>query len=276
MQAALEQPPDRLRRVGGEPAPVDVLHDHGGERLGDPLALEQPPPGQHLVEHDAERPDVGAAVDLLALGLLGAHVRRRAEDHAGDRSGRGQRRRHRRAGTGAGRVGRQRLGQSEVEHLDLAVRGELHVGRLEVAVDHAGLVRRLERGRDLQGEVQRLLAGKRAARQPLLQVLAVDELHRQERRAVRLVDAVDPGDVRVVQRREQLGLALEARQPLGVAGERLGQDLDRDVAVERRVDRLPDDPHPTLADLLGERVVQQVLSGFDLHPRIIWGQIYFS
>ena len=37
---------------------------------------------QHLVEHAAERPDVGALVDGLAARLLGAHVRGRAEHHA--------------------------------------------------------------------------------------------------------------------------------------------------------------------------------------------------
>ena len=39
-------------------------------------------PVEHLVEHAAERPDVGALVDGLAARLLGTHVRRRAEDHA--------------------------------------------------------------------------------------------------------------------------------------------------------------------------------------------------
>ena len=39
----------------------------------------------------------------------------------------------------------------------------------------------------------------------------------------------------MVQRREHLRLALEPRQPLGIARERAGQDLDRDVATEPRV-----------------------------------------
>ena len=38
--------------------------------------------GQHLVQHAAERPDVGALVDRLAARLLGAHVGRGAENHA--------------------------------------------------------------------------------------------------------------------------------------------------------------------------------------------------
>ena len=79
----------------------------------------------------------------------------------------------------------------------------------------------------------------------------------RKRVPIRVVDAVDRGDVGVVQRGQQLGLALEAGQPLGVVGERVGQDLDRHLAVERGVDRLPDHTHPALADLLDQAVVEQ-------------------
>ena len=44
------------------------------------LAGERRPAGQHLVEHAAERPDVGPLVDRLAARLLGAHVGRGAEE----------------------------------------------------------------------------------------------------------------------------------------------------------------------------------------------------
>ena len=45
----------------------------------------------------------------------------------------------------------------------------------------------------------------------------------------------DGGDVRVVERREYLGLALEPHEPIRVGGEGLGQHLERDVAIELRV-----------------------------------------
>ncbi len=48
----------------------------------------------------------------------------------------------------------------------------------------AGVVRGLERGGDLRGDRQGLADGNRPARQPLGQVLAVDELHDQRRRAL--------------------------------------------------------------------------------------------
>ena len=63
------------------------------------------------------------------------------------------------------------------------------------------------------------------------------------------LEPVDRGDVRMIQRRERLRFALEPRQALGISGERVGQDLDRDLAAERRVRRAIDLPHPAFADL---------------------------
>jgi hypothetical protein len=59
---------------------VDV-HDRGNEaRLA--LALKRLPAGQHLVEHDAEREDVGPGIDAAPFHLLGRHVANRAENHS--------------------------------------------------------------------------------------------------------------------------------------------------------------------------------------------------
>ena len=53
----------------------------------------------------------------------------------------------------------------------------------------------------------------------------------------------------MVQRGERPGLALEARQPLGIVRERLGQDLDRDIAPKFRVTRAIDLAHAARTDL---------------------------
>ena len=54
----------------------DDGREDGRRALGDEGRL----PGEELVEHDAERPDVGAAVDVLGgAHLLGRHVERRPE-----------------------------------------------------------------------------------------------------------------------------------------------------------------------------------------------------
>jgi hypothetical protein len=45
--------------------PVGLGAQHGGQRVADRLALEQPLAGEHLEEDHAEGPDVGAPVDRL-------------------------------------------------------------------------------------------------------------------------------------------------------------------------------------------------------------------
>ncbi len=47
---------------------------------------------------------------------------------------------------------------------------------------------------------------------------------------------------------EDLGLALKAGEPLGIGGEGVGQDLQRDIAIELRVARTIDLAHPTRAN----------------------------
>ena len=88
------------------------------------------------------------------------------------------------------------------------------------------------------------------------QVLALDQLHYNKALPLGLAESVDRGDVAVVERGQQLRLALEPRDALGVRGERLGQELDRDLAIELCVERLPHDTHPALAELLDDLVVR--------------------
>ena len=114
------------------------------------VARERQRAGRHLVEHDAEREQVGARVELPAARLLGRHVRHRAQ----------RRPRHRHSLAMRGLVRRRRLGpldqlrQAEVEHLGLAARRHEDVRRLDVAVDDALGVRGVERVGDLHGERQ--------------------------------------------------------------------------------------------------------------------------
>ena len=64
----------------------------------------------------------------------------------------------------------------------------------------------------------------------------------------RFFEAVDRGDVRVVQRGEHLRFAFEAREPIGIEGEGFRQDLDRDFAIELRVACAVHLTHPADAD----------------------------
>jgi hypothetical protein len=69
------------------------------------------------------------------------------------------------------------------------------------------------------------------------------------------------------QGRHRAGFALEARERAGIAGESVGDHLDRDFAAEPRVDRSPHVAHPARADLVDEAVVKKRLAGQDGHER---------
>ncbi len=55
----------------------------------------------------------------------------------------------------------------------------------------------------------------------------------------------------MIQRRERLGFAREAREALGIVRKGLGKDLDRDVAIQPRIEGAVHLAHPALADLGG-------------------------
>jgi len=71
----------------------------------------------------------------------------------------------------------------------------------------------------------------------LVQRHAVHELEHEGRHAAALFDAVDSGDVWVIQGREHARLALEPRQAVGISGEGLWQDLDGHMAPEAGIVR---------------------------------------
>jgi hypothetical protein len=98
--------------------------------------------------------------------------------------------------------------------------------------------------RDRQGVVE----PNRATRNPLREIVALDQLHDERPDTVGVVEPVDAGDVRMIQRGEGLRFTLEAREPVRVLRERLGQNLDGDVAIQLRVARAVDLAHPAFAD----------------------------
>src|SRR5215467_12845118 len=56
-------------------------------------------------------------------------------------------------------------------------------------------------------------------------------------------------DVRMIERRKEARLTLEARAPAGVVAERRRQDFDRDVAAKRRVASAIDLAHAARTDV---------------------------
>ena len=209
------------------------------ERIEHVLAGERAAPGDHLVEHAAEREHVGAVIDLFAFDLLGRHVTGRTHHLAGYRA---HHRRRARVGAPAnsGKLGQ--LGDAEVEHLAVTVGGNEDVGRLQIAMHDTHAVRRPQRLDNLDREIERHLGGHRsfsvesiAERLPL-EVLLHDVVH-VTRLAVddRLAHVEHRGNVRVIESRRRPRLLLEARQPFRIRRELGRQDFDGDVAPEPRV-----------------------------------------
>ena len=65
----------------------------------------------------------------------------------------------------------------------------------------------------------------------------------------------------MIQRREDFGFALEAREPIGIRGERGRQDLDGDLALQLRVGRPIHLAHAAFADLRGDFVDAETGAG---------------
>ena len=118
----------RQRRLG------DLLERDGHRGV----AVERHRPGEHLVEDDADRVDVGLRADRVALRLLGREVLRGAQDRP--------RLRH---------VRRARPGDAEVGDLRAVLGVDDDVVRLEVAVDDPALVREARGAQDLDRQVDR-------------------------------------------------------------------------------------------------------------------------
>ena len=221
--------PDRQRRA--QAAEVGRVALQAGERgVGVGLAEERHPAGEALVQHEAERVEVGATVEAAAADLLGRQVLGRAHHDVV-----------------AGEVvvaGLETLGDAEVGEQHPAVGGDQDVARLDVAVHEPGAVRGVERGGDARADVDRELGAEPLLRvEQLAQALAVDELHHDGLAALVLEHVVDGDDVRVAQPGDGDGLATE---PLGddrVGGEVGLEPLDGDLAVERRC-RWPATPRP--------------------------------
>lgn len=219
----------QLRRRGAD---VGLLLHDGRQRLREILPLERARARDHFEQHDAEGPDIRALVDPAPLRLLGAHVGGSAQDDADLGALAGEGGGLREVGVGARRpIALERFGEAVVEHLHRAVVSDLDVGGLQVAMNDTRLVAGLERLGDLFGDRERFVDGNLPLRDAIGQRRPFDELEDQRAR----LEAVDAGDVGVVQRGENLGLARESGDALGVGRERLRQHLERDVAVERGV-----------------------------------------
>jgi hypothetical protein len=136
-----------------------------------------------------------------------------------------------------------RARDAEVEHAQALTRGHEEVLGLEIAVDDAALVGRGEDVEQRVGDRQHLVEREAPARprlRPLLERLALEQLHDQKRPALVAVVVEHRHRARVPHRVRHVALAQEARAHLRHGGELGVQHLHRGalaVAVRGRIDR---------------------------------------
>jgi hypothetical protein len=168
--------------------------------------------------------------------------------------------RHRR--TGIRRACRvERLREAEIQDLHRAVCAHFDVRGLEIAVNDPLLVCGFECLRDLFRDRQCFIDGNRAARDPLREIIALDEFHREGGHAPAFFEPIDGSDVRMIERREHFGFALKTSKPIIASRERRRQNLDRDLTLQLRVGRPIHLPHAAFADLGGDFVDAEAGAG---------------
>src|SRR5262245_5582776 len=99
-------------------------------------------------------------------------------------------------------------------------------------MDDALFVRSLERFTDARCNTQGLVERNRPAPDAFRQCFAFNQFEYEKARTFRLFETVNRRNVRMIERRENFGFALEPAQALRVAREFLGQNLDGDFALE--------------------------------------------
>lgn len=220
-EAALDRAAERGGHTIGQWRRRSV--EDGARQFETGCARKRPGPRRHLVQENAERPDIAAFVGRLAAQDFGRHARQRPDDQPCGRDGGG------RSGEIFHAVGRKTPRDAKVEHLRPTVRRHHDVGALQVAVCHPVRVRMRQRISDLHSASPHDVDRQPTFRDGLRETPALDILHGNEGLAIVDADFVDRADVRMVQLRRVLGLSTEACMRVAIA---VGRQLQCDVAAE--------------------------------------------
>ena len=210
------------------PDTVHHLVDAGGS--------ERIPAGHHLVQNDAQGPDVVGFIGQAAGEHFGGHIAQGAA-----------------CGHGIVRL----TSQAEIQKFWRPLRRKPDIAGLDVTMQESLVVQRCQRVCQ-PGDGQNGLQWRdRTVPQPILKRATGKELHDEERTASPEFDAVDLGGCRMRHRRH--GPRFRP-QPHQVVGRRPPQSLDRDVSgqlqVTRQIDRshAPDAQAPRQSKLAGQEL----------------------
>src|SRR5688572_806260 len=114
--------------------------------------------------------------------------------------------------------------------------------------------------RDLNSKLDDLFDLQRSFRNPLLERLALEQLHHDERLTVIAPDIVNRADARMVQRRYGSRLPLKALQGLEIVGKFRGQELQRHKSIQLGIPGFIDDTHAAAAELFENDVLRYRLA----------------
>jgi hypothetical protein len=137
----------------------------------------------------------------------------------------------------------ERLCEPEVEHLDRAVLPDFDIGRLQVAVNDSPFVRRIKGVDHLASDRQGLVERNGAPRESVGERRPFHQFEDERLDPVGFFNSIDSCDVRMVQRGEQLGLALKAQEAIRVICPRPKKDFDSNLSLQARVARTVDLAH---------------------------------
>lgn len=219
--------------------------------------------GERFEEGRAQRVLVGERSRRGRLHLLGGHIEGRSEDCSGLGQPRVDPRR-----PFPGPIRRydwlglaKRSRQTEIGEHDSTRAFDEKVRRFDVAVHELGIV---DGGQPLASRDEHVQHDAPCRSRPLameIQRLAVDQLHREIDVVTRLPGVEDGNDVVVPNSCDRLSFAKQSR-PLRFAPVRVrAEDLDRDAAVENRVERGMDRPHLPLSEQPDELVATDRTDG---------------
>ena len=207
---------DEIRRRGRLFLHMLIRNRKGG------FALKRSMASKRLVEHTAQRIDIGAGIRVLTAGLLRGKVLGGADN--------GGSLRHRRGGV------IQCTGDAEVHHLHLAGVGEHDICWFDIAVNNPGFVRGLQCIGYRFENIRRFLGGQSSVlANDISQGAAVDPLHDDiwDGHAIQLgfAGVINRHDIGVIQLARVLGLAVKALTEVDVARHFRAEHLYRYLAA---------------------------------------------
>jgi hypothetical protein len=148
---------------------------------------------------------------------------------------------------------------------DYAIGSRLDVRGLQIAMNNPLLVGSFEGFGNLFGDRESLVYRNRSLYDAVGERWPLHQLHHERLDAVGLLQAVDVGDVRMIERGEDLRLTPESRESIRVRRERIRQHLQSIVPLERRVVGPPDLAHAAFTNEGGDFIRTDACAGCQGH-----------